>query len=155
MKKILNREFAKSGSTLMAKNKPVYRTTLKRTRPKIKSGKSPGLSPRINRSIRKSPKAGNRAKSKSSQWGIQVGAFYSHRPAEKLARQVSRKYASMLKDGQIIVMPLRKSRRRILYRARIIGIGKSTAYKACRMLKRNKKPCLELRLPGNIEVASR
>ncbi len=88
-------------------------------------------------------------------WGIQVGAFYSKNPAYKLAKTISQKYARVLSKGKIKVMPLQKSRNRVLYRARILGIGKRTAYRACRLLKKNRRPCLELRLPGQIELASR
>lgn len=97
----------------------------------------------------------SKSKSTNNIWGIQVGAFYSKRPAYKLATTITKKYASVLGQGKIKVMPLQKSRNRVLYRARILGIGKRTAYRACRLLKKNSRPCLELRLPGQVELASR
>ncbi len=100
-------------------------------------------------------KVTGKSNSQNNVWGIQVGAFYSKNPAYKLANTISKKYARVLKNGKIKVMPLYKSRNRVLYRARILGIGKRSAYRVCRLLKKNRRPCLELRLPGEVELASR
>lgn len=86
-------------------------------------------------------------------WGIQVGAFYSRAPARDAAQSTTRRLSKLLSDGEIAIMPLRKSRNRVLYRARIVGIEKRDAYRACRLLKAKRKHCLELRLPG-VETAS-
>lgn len=96
-----------------------------------------------------------RAKGKNRIWGIQVGAFYSHRPALNIAKDISTKYARVLKGGKVKVMPLRKSRNRILYRARIVGLDRRNAYRTCRLLKKHRKPCLEFNLPASVKVASR
>ena len=88
-------------------------------------------------------------------WGVQVGAFYNHKPAFKIAKTISSKYSKILNGGHIRVMPLKKSRNRTLYRARIIGIGKRNAYRTCKILKKYRKPCLTINLPPNTEVASR
>ena len=93
--------------------------------------------------------------STKSIWGIQIGAFYTRKPAMKLARILFRKHANLLNDGQISITPLRKSRNRTLYRARILGIGMRTAYRACRILKRQRQACMPLRLPKTIQIASR
>ena len=95
------------------------------------------------------------ALNKKRIWGVQVGAFYNRKPAMRLAKTISNKYSKLLYGGYIKVMPLKKSRNRILYRARIIGIAKGSAYKTCRLLKRYRKPCLEINLPPNTEMASR
>ena len=95
------------------------------------------------------------ARSKDRIWGIQVGAFYSHKPALNIARDVSQKYAKVLKGGKIKVMPLSKLRNRTLFRARIVGLDRRNAYRTCRLLKKPRKPCLELNLPASIEIASR
>ena len=87
-------------------------------------------------------------------WGIQVGAFYTRKPAASLAKEISRKYARILKNGQVTIMPLQKSRNRILYRARILGIRKQEAYRACRSLKKYKRPCMPVKLPANLEIAA-
>jgi D-alanyl-D-alanine carboxypeptidase len=88
-------------------------------------------------------------------WGVQIGAFYTRKPALKLAKIIAKKYASVLSGGHIKVMPLLKSRNRILYRSRILGIGKRNAYQACKILKKYRKPCLTINLHPSTEVASR
>ena len=88
-------------------------------------------------------------------WGIQVGAFYTRGPASKLAGKVLKKYGSYLAGGRVTIMPLTKRRGRVLYRARILGIGKASAYRACRVLESHKRDCMELKIPPSIELASR
>ena len=95
------------------------------------------------------------ANSKDRIWGIQVGAFYTSKTAYNIALDVSNKYASVLNGGQVKVMTLRKSRNRILYRARILDLNRRNAYRTCRLLKKHRKPCLELNLPATVEVTSR
>ena len=109
------------------------------------------------KSPRRTQKTGgsNRRQASKDVWGIQVGAFYTRRPASDIAQKVMNKYASYLKGGRIVIMPLPKRRSRILYRARIIGIGKQGAYRACQVLERHKRQCMELKIPAKIEVASR
>jgi len=88
-------------------------------------------------------------------WGIQVGAFYTKEPARTAARQVAQKYAKLLDGGQVAVVPLPKSKGKILYRARIMGLEKETAFQVCKILKRAKQPCMELKEPAPQEVAER
>lgn len=90
-----------------------------------------------------------------SDWGIQVGAFYTKAPAQTVAQDVSKKYAKLLNGGKIAVMPLEKSKGRTLYRAQIVGIDKTAAYEACKLLKRAQQPCLELRGGGDQDIAER
>lgn len=88
-------------------------------------------------------------------WGIQVGAFYTRGPASNLADKVLKKYGRYLSGGRVAIMPLTKRRGRILYRARILGIGKASAYRACEVLESHKRDCMELKIPPAIELASR
>ena len=92
---------------------------------------------------------------KEAFWGIQVGAFYNRKPAVFLAKKLFQKYAKLLTDGQIAIVPVQTADKRTLYRARILGLGMRAAYRACRLLKRHRQPCMPLRLPNNIEIASR
>ena len=78
-----------------------------------------------------------------------------HRSREALAKTISKRYAKILKGGHIKVMPLLKSRNRILYRARIIGIAQRNAHRTCKILKKYRKPCLTINLHPSTEVASR
>jgi len=108
--------------------------------------------PKKNQSARRV--ASKQSASKESVWGIQVGAFYTRKPAASIAQEISRKYARILKQGQITIMPLQKSRNRTLYRARILGLKKRDAYRACRSLKKYKRPCMPVKLPADIEIAA-
>ena len=86
-------------------------------------------------------------------WGIQVGAFNSRKVAITLAKKLFREYSSLLSEGQISIMPMKKNGKHIIYRSRILRIGMTSAYKVCRLLKRNRQPCIPLRLPREIELA--
>jgi D-alanyl-D-alanine carboxypeptidase len=88
-------------------------------------------------------------------WGIQVGAFQTKEPARTAARQVVQKYSKLLDGAQVVVAPLQKSKGRTLYRARIMGLEKDTAYQACKLLKRTKHACMELKEAASQEVAER
>ena len=86
-------------------------------------------------------------------WGIQVGAFQTKEPARTAARKVMQKYSKLLDGGQIVVAPLPKSKGKVLYRARIMGIEKGSAQQACKLLKRAKQVCMELKEPAPQELA--
>ncbi len=88
-----------------------------------------------------------------SQWGIQVGAFAARHPAREMADRAIRKLPNLLANGEVVVVPLRKSNGRTLYRARILGLDKSTAYAACRKLERRKFDCMELRVKTGLQLA--
>jgi D-alanyl-D-alanine carboxypeptidase len=128
MKRLLDKGFAHSGKTNIA---------------------------RAAAKLRKRKTALPRRNNAQDIWGIQVGAFYTRGPASKLANTVMNKYANYLQGGRIAIMPLAKRRNRILYRARILGIGKKRAYRTCRVLERHKRDCMEFKIPRSIEVAAR
>jgi D-alanyl-D-alanine carboxypeptidase len=80
------------------------------------------------------------------QWGIQVGAYKTTAPAYKIARLAVEKAHDHLFDGHIRVVPLDKGKRKPIYRARILGLSKRQAYRACKVLKRRNINCMELRM---------
>jgi D-alanyl-D-alanine carboxypeptidase len=89
-------------------------------------------------------------------WGIQVGAFNEKGPAHNAAEQVARKYSDVLSGGHITIIPLAHGHGRTVYRARIVGLERDAAYQACRLLKKAKHPCMELKLSNATqEVAER
>jgi len=135
MKTLLNRAYAKLRAERMRirANKNRYSNKKQKINPKVIDG----------------------TKAKKSVWGIQIGAFYTRKPAVTVAKDLFRKHPKLLGDGQIAIMPLQKTKSRTLYRARILGISMRSAYRACRILKKRRQPCMPLRLPGNIEIASR
>ncbi len=86
-----------------------------------------------------------------SYWGIQVGAFARQKQAVNAARQALKSVPQLLHNGEIKISPLKKKNGRKLYRARIIGIEKHSAFRACKLI----KDCMELKITANEELASR
>lgn len=86
-------------------------------------------------------------------WAVQVGAYSRKNPALERARQAVEKAPSLLRDGIIKIVPLQKKKRRPLYRARIAGLEKTAAYRACRTLERQGIDCLVVVMKG-VQVAS-
>ncbi|MEE2759853.1 MAG: D-alanyl-D-alanine carboxypeptidase family protein [Pseudomonadota bacterium] len=99
--------------------------------------------------------SGATEQNKKDIWGIQVGAFYTRRPASTLASNVLKKYTRYLEGGYVEITPLPKRRNRVLYRARILGITKERAYHACRELVSHKHDCMELKVRRTVELAAR
>ena len=81
-------------------------------------------------------------------WGIQVGAYKQYDPALEMAKRVALMAPNHLANGEVTVTPLKKRNGRALYRARIVGIEKKDAYRACRIVKKERIGCMELRLKG-------
>jgi D-alanyl-D-alanine carboxypeptidase len=79
-------------------------------------------------------------------WGVQVGAYKTTAPAYKIANLAVEKAPTLLYNGQIRVVPLKKKKRNPMYRARILGLTKRQAYRACRILKRSNINCMELKM---------
>jgi hypothetical protein len=77
-------------------------------------------------------------------WGVQVGV-YPRRDAALATAKAALGKARTLSDGTVAVVPL-KGRKGPLYRARIVGLGKSQAEAACRALKVAKAQCMVLRM---------
>ena len=86
-----------------------------------------------------------------SAWGIQVGAYKTTQPAFAIAQKAIDKAPDLLMDGIIKVVPLNKGVRSTVYRARILGLSKKQAYRACRVLKRGKINCMELRMKKDLQ----
>ncbi len=97
--------------------------------------------------------AARATRGRPSQWGIQVGAFAARRPARQIADRAVSKLPDLLANGRVAVVPLRKSNGRTLYRARILGLDKATAYAACRKLERRRFDCMELRVKSGLQIA--
>ena len=81
-----------------------------------------------------------------AQWAIQVGAFGKREPAYDSAHKAIEMAPDILNDGAIKITPLKKRNGKTLFRARVVGLEKTDAQAACRVLKRNDVPCMALRL---------
>ena len=87
-------------------------------------------------------------------WGIQVGAYRRYSQARDMAVRVADLIPSVVQGGRIAVVPLRKEGRRTLYRARILGLDKKHARRACRLLQRQRIDCMEMRMRTTLRVAA-
>ena len=93
-------------------------------------------------------------KSSKARWGVQVGAYKRYSQARESAQIAMELATKHLAAGVIQIVPLTTRRGRTLYRSRIHGLGKRTAYAACRILERKNRPCMELRIKDGVKVAS-
>jgi len=75
--------------------------------------------------------------SANSGYGVQVGAYSQYAPAQKAAVRVTRAMPGLLADARIAIDESNK-----LYRARVTGLTKADAEKACAQLKAQKADCL-------------
>ncbi|HAD85855.1 MAG TPA: D-alanyl-D-alanine carboxypeptidase [Rhodospirillaceae bacterium] len=91
---------------------------------------------------------------KHSRWGIQVGAFNRSAQAETMALKARSTLPQLLDGGIVSIVPLTKKNGTTLHRARVYGLSKREAYRACKLLERRRIPCMELRGPQSMEMAS-
>ena len=106
----------------------------------------------LNRKPRKTAKTKN--KSSKTRWGVQVGAYNRFAQARESARIAMDLASKYLGTGVIQIVPLKMRRGHTLYRSRIHGLGKRTAYAACRILEKKNHPCMELRIKEGVQFAS-
>lgn len=87
-------------------------------------------------------------------YGIQVGAYAKSEPAFEAAHRALARAPKYLADGVIRIAPLSRAKKAPLYRARIVGISKRAAYRACRIIKRGKNAgCMMFKLKKPVQVA--
>jgi len=123
------------------------RTTIAKAVPKAKPKSAPTA-----KTSRAKPKSTAVASAKL-KWGVQVGAFARYSQAFDAARFAVDMAPDYLKRGHIKIVPLKKRSGRTLHRARIHGITKKQAYRACRYLKKKRRDCMELKLKKPVQVA--
>ncbi|MGH8556392.1 MAG: SPOR domain-containing protein, partial [Methylococcales bacterium] len=73
------------------------------------------------------------AKRESRGWSIQVGAFTSYKPAKSAASRARKSASESLRHSRTEISPVRGKKGNI-YRARLVGIAKQQAHKACKIL---------------------
>jgi D-alanyl-D-alanine carboxypeptidase len=76
-------------------------------------------------------------RSASTGYGVQVGAYSRYGPAQKAAIRVTRAMPELFTESRIAIDESNK-----LYRARVTGLTKADAEKACAQLKSQKADCL-------------
>jgi D-alanyl-D-alanine carboxypeptidase len=91
--------------------------------------------------------------SEKTTWGIQVGAFVKPGDARAIAEKSKGLLPAILGDGVVRVVPLNRKSRADLFRARIHGIERRNAYRACKLLENRGIQCLEVRVTEPVQVA--
>ncbi len=76
-------------------------------------------------------------------WAVQVGAYDRYNPAHLAATRAARAIPVLLRS-RISIVPTR-SRRRPVYRARLVVNNEATARNACRLLKQKKFDCIVIK----------
>lgn len=84
------------------------------------------------------------SKRRSTAWGVQVGAYTSLKTARVQAIAAIKRAPSYLTGAKTKVVPLKTGNKKV-YRARVVGVEKREAYRACKALKRLRQPCMVFR----------
>ncbi|MEO5335977.1 MAG: D-alanyl-D-alanine carboxypeptidase [Magnetospirillum sp. WYHS-4] len=85
-------------------------------------------------------------------FGVQVGAFQLPGQAKDAARKAMVKVAGATGGGTAHVETVQQKGKTV-YRARVMGLSKDQAAKACKVLAKSKTPCLEVRATGIDQLA--
>ncbi len=76
------------------------------------------------------------------QWLIQVGAFHRYALAEQAAQKAAQLAPGTLVNGEIKIVPTNPKKGKPIYRARIAGLSKTEATKACAALQAKNFACI-------------
>jgi len=88
----------------------------------------------------------------SGEFGIQVGAFAKESAAQKAAHGASDAIPEILGDARIIVDTQKTEKGGTLYRARVIGLSRDAAERACKDLSRRSTDCMVLKTGNNLAM---
>ncbi len=147
MTTLLNKSFAKLDSRVADNN---GENTI--TSPLAKITPSPTRKPNIKNDW--AARTTSLPRNGQTVWAGQVGAYRQRQPPINIAAKAIGLVPAYLAKGEILISPLRKKNGRVLYRARVVGVAKKSAYRACNLLEKNKMDCLEVRVKLPTEVAA-
>jgi len=82
------------------------------------------------------------AQASGGQWMIQVGAFHRYALAEQAAQTAAKIAPVTLGNGEIKIVPTNPKKGKPIYRARIAGLSKAEAAKACAALQAKNMACI-------------
>ncbi len=85
-------------------------------------------------------------------WSIQVGAFHAAAPAQQAVDQARRNVPALLGAGRRVIAPVEVGGRR-LYRARLGGLSRHQARRACRALRTGPLDCHTVPPSGTVKLA--
>jgi D-alanyl-D-alanine carboxypeptidase len=63
-------------------------------------------------------------------WGVQVGAYHRHAPAERAAKDAIQRLPEFLSETEVVVSKI-QGKKHMIYRARLMGLDEDTARVAC------------------------
>ncbi|MEK7246096.1 MAG: D-alanyl-D-alanine carboxypeptidase [Pseudomonadota bacterium] len=84
------------------------------------------------------------AQAAGGQWVIQVGAFHRYALAEQAAQNAAKLAPGTLVNGEIKIVPTSPKKGKPIYRARIAGLSKTEAAKACATLQTKNVACIRV-----------
>ncbi len=87
----------------------------------------------------------------TGRWGVQVGTFKRLPSAERRVYQVAQLAPTLLMNKGVSIVPFKQSNR-TLYRARLTGLDRRDARRACRELRKRNLACVVLS-PNRLNVA--
>ncbi|MCI0652981.1 MAG: D-alanyl-D-alanine carboxypeptidase [Methylococcaceae bacterium] len=129
-------------SAKFSQKRPRYLQNLSESRPLMVSkaeDQHPGKPDPSQASIEKHPRPVKRRP--KLEWGIQVGAFASFKPAQGAALRAKASASQFLRSSRTVISPYRK-RKGFIYRARLVGIDQHQARKACKILLAKQISCI-------------
>ena len=88
--------------------------------------------------------------SKKENWGIQVGAYSSAKPAHAIIK-LAKTHLNLTKEHALSKVERVKRPHGIIFRARVIGLEESAARDACTILINKHLPCVPV--PADVEMA--
>jgi D-alanyl-D-alanine carboxypeptidase len=89
----------------------------------------------------------------AATYGVQVGAYSQYSPAQKAAVRVSRIMPSLFADARIVI-DQNQTGNSALYRARLMGLTKVDAERACAKLKAKRSDCMVLNADEGVARAN-
>jgi len=78
-------------------------------------------------------------RSGTATYGVQIGAYSQYAPAQSAAVRITRSMPSLFADARVVI-----DESNSLYRARVMGLSKADAEKACQTLKAQQSDCMVL-----------
>ncbi|SDH52702.1 D-alanyl-D-alanine carboxypeptidase [Roseospirillum parvum] len=89
----------------------------------------------------------------TDSWGIQVGAFGRLEAAREVAEQHARLLAPMTSEDSVVIAP-RQTSRGTIYRARVMGLNRAEANRACDDLGLGRQACIVVHPDPDMAVAA-
>jgi len=143
--RLLDKGFAKLAPTQVAKAKSKSKIKTKaETAARVTDAAQPGPA-KAARTVAK------RSKGSGKNWGVQVGAYYRYRLAEKAATKAAARVPDLLGSTRVYV-PSIKGRRGRIYRARLVGLSEARARQACVRLESLDTDCLVVRVRATLAM---